>query len=210
MRVLVVGARGNMGLRYSAIVRYLHHDLIEYDKAIPGCTYPVKADYDAVIIATPIPEHVYFCKMGVADGKPTLCEKPITTDTKALRELVGFCNSHPIGNLYMVNNWAFVGRYREPMSEKYITINTHNTGRDGTHDLIQPLYLVDNVEDLTVVKQSPLLNIEISGEKYGRDDFDKSYVDMVEAFLDGETDKLWNVYECVEAHERVVEYEQGQ
>jgi hypothetical protein len=209
MRVLVIGSKGSMGSRYAAIVRYLHHDLIEYDTAIPGCTYPTKGDYDAAIIATPITEHVYYCKMGVADGKPVLCEKPITTSPDALREIIGFCNSHPTGSLYMVNNWAFVGRYREPMSEKYITINTYNTGRDGAHDLIQPLYLVDDVEDLTVVKQSPFLDIEIGGEKYGRDDFDKSYVDMVEAFLDGETGKMWNVYECVEAHERVVEYGQG-
>jgi hypothetical protein len=192
-----------MGARYSAITRYLGHEVLGYDPP-KSPTMPELYQFDAAIIATPVSEHTRFLKM-LMKYKPVLCEKPISFSVDEVKGLARSANQ--IGAAcFMVSNWAFVGQHREPMSESGIVINCYNTGADGVHDLIQPLYLVEDIENLEVVHQLPWLSVRIGDAFYGRDDFDKSYVDMCKAFFDGDYSKLWPVERMVTAHERVVEY----
>lgn len=207
MKVLVVGSSGNMGKRYCSIIRYLKHDLLEYDPAITTSRMPSPLDYDVAIIATPISEHVPYIRRMVENGKPVLCEKPLEKRIEEVKKLAKFVKMHN-GKAYMVNNWAFVGEHREPMSAKNVVVNCYNTGNDGIWDLVQPLYLVEDIENFECTHSYPWLSVRIDDCGYGRDDFDRSYVDMVEAFCNGEYEKLWAVEDMVTAHERVVEYGQ--
>jgi hypothetical protein len=203
MKVLVIGSRGNMGRRFSAIIRHLGHDLLEYDP--PAAPYmPDFKECDACIIATPVVGHMPYLKT-IMPVKPVLCEKPLSFDLAQVKAAASYAGKQGCA-AYMVNNWAFVGHHREPMSEGSIVVNTWNTGTDGDWDLIQPLYLVEDISNFECVRKYPWLSVAINGVGYGRDDFDISYVEMVQAFLDGEYDKLWPVANMVTAHERVIEY----
>lgn len=202
MKVLVIGSRGNIGSRYSAIVRYFGHELLEYDPSKINYSMPDVDAYDCCIIATPVSEHSRYLKQ-IMPYKPVLCEKPLSFNVDEVKGLARAANQMGAA-AYMVNNWAFVGQHREPMSAGSIVINTYNTGADGEWDLIQPLYLVEDIENIECLRAYPWLSVMIDGTGYGRDDFDRSYVDMVQAFLEDDCGKLWPVERMVTAHERVV------
>jgi len=165
---------------------------------------PELHEYDATIIATPISEHTRYLKM-LMDSKPVLCEKPISCDIQHVKDIAKY-SGHQGCAAFMVNNWAFLGDWYEPMSADSITINTYNTGKDGIWDLIQPLYLVEDIHNFECVHSYPWLSVMIGGKGYGRDDFDRTYVDMVQAFIGGYYDKLWPLERIVEAHLRVEDY----
>lgn len=215
MRVMIIGSCGNIGSRYAAIVRYLGHEVVPYDikLKLPG----LPQEYDCCIIATPISDHTGYLKKMILDGTPVLCEKPISNRIEDVQNIVRvICQLQGPAetrtrtvHAFMVNNWAFVGgECRPPMSEGRIVINTYNTGPDGDWDLIQPLYLVEDIDNFELCKKHPGLYVEISGHVYGRDDFDESYVDMVKCFLDRDYGNLWPVEYILEAHDRVRRYSQ--
>jgi len=196
-----------MGRLYSCIITHLGHELIECDLSLKPFTLPQAHQYDKAIIATPIADHIPYIKHCIMHGKPVLCEKPLEKRVGEVQKLAKYSKLYN-AQAWMVNNWAFVGGHcREPMSEKEIIIRTYNTGADGAHDLIQPLYLVEDIENLTVKRDFPGHYYEISGCIYDYTDFERSYIDMVNAFLRDEYDKLWHIEHMVTAHERVDEYQ---
>ena len=213
MRVAIIGAHGNMGRRYSAIVRYLGHEVLEHDPLAGTSCDLLTADYQAAIIASPIDTHVYYCLQLACYGKPFLCEKPISKDVAQVRRVAEICYRKGTPG-YMVNNWAYALDCDDPPKPKTIGrihIDCYNTGDDGAWDLIQPLWLVSAPDRLTVRHKSPALLVACDKGLILRDAFDWSYKHTVEAFLLDECYGLWPIdADIVTAHERVLEYEQRQ
>jgi hypothetical protein len=129
-KVLVVGAQGNMGQRYSCILeRVLGRDrVIGVDV---GADLPTEGVTHAVI-ATPTPTHLSIIER-LGPNVQILCEKPVAKQTEFPKW----------DNVFMVNNYSFA---KYPMvgirhrGESWY--QNWKTGGDGAAgDLIQLLHL---------------------------------------------------------------------
>jgi hypothetical protein len=190
MRLLIAGNLGSMGIRYTAICKYLGHEVIGYDLCDTATLPPIA---DKVIIATPVQSHLQWCLWAINEKIPFLCEKPISYSIEETQELRQACESSGVSG-YMVNNWQFVlpGEFLQ-IGMNDIMLNYYNTGRDGIYDLIQPCYLA---RYLKVNKESPFYNSTVNGYHVTQYNFDKSYVNMIEKFIDDNSQYLWTMYDA--------------
>jgi hypothetical protein len=200
--ILLVGADGAMGKRYHGIMNYLKADHVCFD---------IHDDWDTVhhvkkaIVATPIATHIEICEMLLRLGvQHILCEKPISKSFEAVKDLRTLQNGGP-SKIYMVNNWAFLLR-TEPLAKQsnWIDWNYYNSGADGDFDLIQPIYLADGYP--LIQRTSPIYHLIINKTKLSQIDFDRSYVRMIQAFLDDQFHLLWNLDEALEAIGKLLLY----
>lgn len=75
---------GSIGARHSKNLRELGHHVIAYDPLMSGklgswTLEQVLADAEAIVIASPTPDHLDHLVMAVLAGKPCLIEKPIAS-----------------------------------------------------------------------------------------------------------------------------------
>ncbi len=187
MKILVEGGLGSIGRRYCAVLKYLGHQPLISD---PRCSKddPRDLNFEKVIIAVPTSKHFGLCKFFIEKGHTFLCEKPLSRDLKECEELVKY------GHGFVVNNLAFVARkyHRLTKDEKLrIHWNYYNHGKDTLEwDLSQIIYL-DPLATLHTT--SPVWRMSVNDVECRYRDVEESYIEMIEAFVDGRKEDLWTL-----------------
>jgi hypothetical protein len=198
MRSLVVGGLGSIGRRYQAILKHLKQDFEIYDIT---SSEPDLSTFTHAIIASPSEMHREHI-LRFAEHMPVLCEKPICLRKEDLQIIRAMKPKHLV---YMVNNYSFLNTNPgfPPRVDK-IEYDFYNTGRDGTAmDCIQLLFLAEKIgAELEVKKDSPVWDLWINDKlKVPYDWIEWSYVQMINAFLNGRTQHLWPLTFGIEATE---------
>lgn len=201
MNVAVIGASGNMGRRYCAILRYLGIGVVEIDEHSPSGMLGER--YDKVIIATPTRLHFDFCEAMAMVGNPFLVEKPLDTDPKSIRYLRELCIKQGVDGR-MVCNWAFAGRLRFDPGCHQVQYSNFHTGNDGLGwDCIQLIYLAKGFPELST--GSPFLQCHIDDNRIHEGMIAMSYKKMVEAWLQDPA-QLWSLEDAKKATEKTILY----
>lgn len=200
--VCLIGADGNMGRRYKAILNEIN---IKFCSVDIGDRWPDSAHH--YIIATPTDTHLeMIAKINEPDAR-ILVEKPLCRLSSMLRiqTVRDACKDHT-DKLFMVNQYAYI-----PWVEKGIgpTIyDYYNTGRDGLGwDCIQLIHLAKGY--LSLRNKSPIWQCTINGLPITRGMVDRAYIEMIRDFLsDGELhQKLWGWDDITKAIERALRWE---
>jgi hypothetical protein len=199
--VCLLGSAGNMGKRYAAILDHLGAVWEGYDKDDEHGWQNSLLDFTHFIVATSADSHAEVLNNIREHPKygdtPILCEKPLGYGKYELGE------NEPT---YMVNNYAFIYSDDGTFAGK-TEYNYYNSGKDQQHwDCIQIICL-DRSGQILLSNASPIWFCQINGIILKRELVDFSYVAMVKAFLDDETDKLWGPPVIEYAHQRVRDYE---
>ena len=189
--VAVVGARGIMGRRYVSILRCFDYvTLTEIDidnKAL------LRKNYDRIIIATPTATHCDLLNMLHKKAEYILCEKPIDTDADNIPLVYKNC--------FMVNNWVYVtGTFLKPNAHKIRYKYFNWSANNDAYDAIQPVYLARTLK----MSSGPLFLCTIDDTSVTREDFDCSYIAMINEFLGLQQDfkypgHLWTLNDAYEA-----------
>lgn len=193
-RPLILGSDGNMGKRYSAILRSLEVDFIPNE----GQGLPVKGDFDGVIIATPTYMHCQHIRKVWDYGVPILCEKPLGTD---LAEVLDLCRDAERDGikLRMANQYAQLvpeGAHGQTVYDNW------RTGGDGlAWDCISVIALAKRT--IYLDNKSPVWTCVINGKHLSLSDMDGAYVQMIRGWLGGDVDGIDYIRK---AHLRVTEY----
>jgi hypothetical protein len=198
--VVVVGALGNMGRRYCAILKYLD---VPYYAIDVKKLYFDPIDWNKVygiIMATPTATHLYDIASYVSYGKPILCEKPITKNLDLLSE---FIMDHPEMELRMINQYEYL---IDPANKKYSEdlsyYSYYNSGNDGdSWDCINIIGMSNM--PVTINKDSPVWNCCINGHVLDRAKVDWSYVENIKDWLCGHTSNLSYI---VKAHRKAFDH----
>lgn len=173
----VVGAAGNMGQRYMAILNC-------FPSVIPR---PVDLDsWDlfskkaaGTIIATPTDTHAEVIKKVAdmaGDSHHMLCEKPIAKDPKVLAELLRRCE-----NLDMVDQYYYA--LKEEVPGGMTSYNYYHSGPDGLEwDCINIIAKADG--PLVLQNSSPIWECRINGYELDLQTVNEAYVDMVQDWLE--------------------------
>lgn len=203
----VLGAKGNMGRRYCAILRHLGKTPVEID--IPhsvGVLKGVLECVDEVIIATPTKTHINVLHE-VLDNLhhpiSILCEKPIAKTIEAVE--TGFTRAKALGcQLYTVNQYAFVPEafLFRAMENEPTTYDYYRTGDDGLHFDCFQLYGLARYT-VQVRDKSPIWKCYINGVVLNIKHMDAAYVDMVKNFLTSK-DRLWGKEITLATTERIL------
>lgn len=170
--ILIIGADGNMGQRYSKILNFLGEPWFGVDKKDKVSNYQLNKT-TGVIIASPTQCHmdhlIEFEKF------PILCEKPITTkmiDWELLEK-------RNLKHFNMVEQYKFLA---DPMAEGITQYAYFKHGNDGIYwDCIQPIGLAKG--DIYLSEESPVWQCIINGKKIDLRKMDKAYIDNVRAWL---------------------------
>jgi hypothetical protein len=195
MRLLIIGAAGNMGRRYTDIARSLDADVTGIDIGEPiGHIHP-----DVAIIATPTDTHYQLCLDMQRRGIPYLCEKPVCMQSVGkLEALTG----------YMVNNWAhvFYDRYLEPKQHE-VTYDYFNTGPHGKlWDCIQLYHIARGIPTIRTNAREFTASIDERPVSLG--DIQESYRRMLQSFLKKQESRLWTIRSTVPTH-RMIQFITG-
>jgi hypothetical protein len=203
MRVLVIGAMGNMGRRYRTILTYLGHEWVGVDVGVSMDQVIDHAfEVDGIIIATPTETHgAYICALAHV-GKPILCEKPITKDLMEMATIARVVKHHG-------TNLTMVMQYKELLTMPSIGwtyYNYWNTGKDGLiWDCIQIIGLARS--DISIQNDSPVWRCRINGRSLNLADMDRAYIKMVAGWLKKpgqDIDEIQAIHHKVDAFERSV------
>lgn len=189
--ILLIGCDGNMGRRYSAILKYLNYEFTGID--LPGSSVGARdliKKAKNIIIATPTRTHLPYLGLveSVCRANPirraVLCEKPVVASAEELRILKEL-NERNFFDLYVVNQYQYLPKIRE-LHGGYHGMLTHynyyNTGKDGLHWDCFQLYALAN-RDVEVGNNSPLWSCAINGVSCFLSDMDLAYIEMLSDFL---------------------------
>lgn len=182
MSILLVGAHGNMGRRYSSILRHLNKEFVGIDKEtdLDGLRdWAIKCKY--VILATPTESHLEQIDRISTLGIPILCEKPFSKKMSDLDSVLADCKRYKT-NLSMVFNYGFMPQTEVKDANQITSYNHFNSGKDGlVWDCIQLIGLAKGPIDLK--NKSPLWEVSINGSKLNYADIPMSYVKCVASWL---------------------------
>ena len=193
-KLLLVGAKGNMGRRYAAILKSFFPETSVIGVDI-GDPWPLS--FDKAIVATPTETHYNICLKLAASRKPFLCEKPVVKTLPQMETLVQNCSMG-----YMVNNWAhvFPDWYLKP-NDSIIDYDFYHTGHDGLHwDCIQLHYLA---KEIKINNESPYFRASINGEEVTLEMIEASYTKMLSFFLKDDERWLWTMQDALNATRKV-------
>lgn len=182
--ILLIGNRGSVGRRYSAILDYLGADWVGYDSAWDA-NPPVLPRFDKFIVATPTPTH-YGVVSELPRDRPVLCEKPLASSFQDAKEMADSREG------YIVSNY----RYALGDGPHLIEYDFFNTGKDGLRmDCCQLLMLDRNA---VLRNKSPYWTLKDNGETVPYETIERSYVYMLRDFVDGNYERLWSFKDGVE------------
>lgn len=200
MITALIGGNGSIGKRYQAI---LHHLKMPYRVIDPIVTPESLNGITRAIISTPTNTHCEVASLCQERGIPFLCEKPLSKD---LEELKKFKNFYTLG--FVVNNYAFLRDFSKKKI-KQIEYDFFNTGRDGLlWDVCQMVYLSEiHKSDLVVKRKSWTWKLFINSERIQYEEIEKSYVDMIDAFLKNRVDDLWSLEDGIEMSKLILKLE---
>lgn len=205
MSVLIIGAKGNMGRRYGAVLKFLGKDWVGVD-AEHNKFYvrDVASKSDGIIIATPTDTHANLIHLCADLGKPILCEKPITKDIAEMRRIAEDVKRKKT-NLTMVHQYKEIVRDRLP-SIGWTYYNYWNHGKDGlVWDCIQVIAL--GRSEITLQNDSPIWHCRINGKSIKIGDMDRAYVKMVDRWMRNpgqDISEIQAIHEKVDAFDRSV------
>lgn len=178
MSVLIVGANGNMGMRYRAIfdhlgVGYLCADISHTIDQMRGMSEGVTG----ILIATPTHMHAKMI-LGLADLRiPILCEKPISKNIaeviEALRAVAKYATPFS-----MVYQYAML-----PIGNSGLTKYDYfkHGGDTLVWDCIQLVGLAKG--DIELDERSPVWNCSINGRKQDIGDMDRAYIHFIKSWM---------------------------
>lgn len=185
--IALIGGDGSIGRRYQAVLNFLQqpYRVIEKGDAKEGLDGCQKA-----LICTPTEEHMNWAWECCYRKIPFLCEKPFGKSTTSARTL-----KERGAEGYVVNNWAFVARNFDNQLPTSLSYNFYNTGKDGLiWDVSQLILLADQAGCVLEVRtDSYCWEVEWSGARVPYAFIEQSYLHMLRAFLQGETQSLWNL-----------------
>jgi hypothetical protein len=200
VKIGIVGGLGNMGNRYSCIIRYIGHEpfLIDLNTNNP---HELK-ECDSFIIATPTEAHFENLKDYSIYNKPILCEKPFTKSMKEL-DLIGKMN---IKNLKMVTQYEYMDGFIDaPDAYKSMDYNNsfynyYRHGKDGLKwDCIQIIGFAKN--EVTIKSDSPIWKCRINGSDLNIADMDSAYIKMIHSWIknpSGDFNSIFNMHHKVD------------
>lgn len=210
-----------MGKRYTAIVKWLGHDVVGFDQGDPWKN-AIDQKPDRTIIASPTIKHYDHCMSCISADIPFLCEKPISKDIDEVVAIRDRCIETGVDGR-MVCNWAFLSKVPLQPGTCNISYSHYNTGNDGLFwDMIQPIYLArfkDGKYQISISTESPTFNCHIFNSQFSiisqnpnsiefhatLDMFAKSYECMIDSWLSDPT-SLWDLDSAVDATQKVLEY----
>ena len=200
--ILVVGANGNMGGRYKAILRHLNKSYcgVDRDDDLPK-TYSLAKQADGIIIATPTTTHINYLNVFADLGKPILCEKPFSTEIEQVRDVTDRLSRNSC-------RASMVSQYHElvdPRSKGDSEYDYFKHGQDGlVWDCIQ---IIGHAKGIVSIREgSPIWRCTINGKKLDLGDMDGAYVRHVAQWLKGHHQDLG---EILEFHEKTHDYHAG-
>lgn len=206
-KIYLVGANGNMGGRYKAILKYLRVPFktcdMDHDQGIDGC--------DGILIATPTNTHEALVDRWV-ESYPVLCEKPIWTlpynfysRFEHLEDGSWACKTGmDYTKLRMLNQYQallFDASGDKP-SGRGVYYNYFKHGGDGLiFDTINIYGNMANfdVDSVELREDSPVWECQIDGYKLNLSDMDHAYI---RTLYDWITDPRGNMQYACEAHHR--------
>lgn len=190
--ILLLGNKGGMGRRYSAIMRHLGIPFVGIDQGepVPG------TKYSGVIVATPTETHYDIVRLYRHLDIPILCEKPISRRIDHVRELV-----ETTRYLTMVNQYEWL---IDSDSEGDTVYNYWNSGKDGPQwDCINIIGLAK--KPARISNKSPIWHCAINGHTLNIKDMDMAYCRMIDAWAKRPTSE--NRDYIIRAHSRVLQRE---
>lgn len=200
MSVLIVGAAGNMGARYRAILEYLGEDFVGVDREhsfLETARLAERASH--ILITTPTHTHAHLIEKLSIFGKPIKCEKPIVKDAQEVARLYDVTAKNG-------SNLSMVYQYKElvhPDEVGWSSYDYFKHGGDGlAWDCIQILGLAKG--EVLLNETSPIWKCTINDRDLSIADMDTAYVQMVGNWLDGADQ---DASEIIAAHSRASEWE---
>jgi hypothetical protein len=197
-RILIVGILGNMGRRYASILKFLGHEVEGVDAGYSLREYASVAEVcDGIIIASPTCTHIDEIAQALGFDMPILCEKPITTDLKALDTFDKGLADKGKALITMVNQyeWLVDGHLIGPTLYNYFS-----SGGDGlAWDCTNIIGMASGYPSLS--NDSPIWNCMINGKILKREEMDKAYIDMMEHWL--QYPDYYNWEYILESHAKV-------
>lgn len=198
MKIVVFGSRGNMGTRYSLLLKSMGHQVVGIDAGDYFCFKTADQEYDAAIIATPTDTHLRLISELNFKGFPILCEKPISKNLEELKRYLSPDTLHC--NLRMVDNWRHHPDFPQVSttedSSSYYNYFRH--GNDGlVWDCIQMIRYAKG--PVFLGQDSPFFQANMNGSVLDQRGFDLSYYHMLTYWLSGLEDKD-NFDELLAAH----------
>ena len=206
MKIAVIGAHGNMGLRYRVILNYLGVKVVPIDIGTPQEDL---GNCDAFLIATPTDTHIKLINYYAMFEKPILCEKPLSFEVEDVKEI---CKSRKL-KLRMINQYEYfeVQRKANLKDIKVLRIedgspktsyNYYKSGGDGLlWDCINIIGLAQGTVDLS--NESPIWKCTLNGIPLDLADMDLAYIWNLRHWMEKFDD---NKRYIVQAHERVEEF----
>lgn len=210
---IVVGGKGNMGIRYTSILMSLGHDVYVDDVGMEKDVIPYDK-INGVVIATPTDTHYEIIKKyhNLNASWPILCEKPIS---KNLDDVMELCEM-PDLELTMINQYAYAAQF-VPVSvkNKMSTWDFVHSGKDGLHwDCINIIGLHEDASIPVLVRRaSPNWTCIINGKILSLDDIDRGYYEMIEDWANQSNGSLFDMRQysdvsyIIKSHKRVKNYE---
>ena len=205
--ILLIGGNGSIGSRYKAVLQALGEEFLVFDvpRAQPERLRRYAEKCDRVLICSPTHTHFDYCVEIEALNKPYLCEKPLCTNEFQAEAL----KSHRRG--FVVNNWAFLRtNYDLDSNPAHISYDFFNTGKDGLlWDVCQLIYIAKLAKcSLSVRRDSYYWDVTWSGTEVPYQYIEKSYLQMMRAFLEDNWKELWSLQRGIEMTKLVIDLEQ--
>ena len=202
--IALIGAKGNMGSRYQAILKHLGHRYQCYDYGdVPT------ADFDHAIVATPTNTHRQVLEnLAILHGGRTarprhiLMEKPLATSIDDIEAMYRIAECAHF-NLHCVNQYAHLPEATEftrQAGESSYSYFRH--GKDGLlWDCFQIYALAKG--PVYVSEDSPVWRCTINGIEIDIKNMDRAYVLMVKDFL-GQKVVTWGRDVVLETSQKIL------
>lgn len=198
MKIFIFGNKGNMGRRYTAILRELGHKVYGADIDDPQLDLN---QFDGFIIATPTSTHLEYIDFLKPFNKPILCEKPIINKAEDLPKLVELMQERV--DISMVSQYDYYLLSEAKMKTVY---NYYNHGKDGlAWDCINIIWPAK--DQIILNEYSPIWECVINGMCLNLGKMDQAYIDNIKAWISGET--KYSTGLIYDKHCKVIDYLNG-
>lgn len=200
--IAIIGADGEAGKRYQAILSYLYQPFVALDRShmLEEALLEQARAADRIIIASPTHTHIQYLRDLLPSRKPILCEMPVTKNLEELEELNAYCARSGF-------SYQMVFQFKElEIGERGETrYDYFNHGKDGL--LWDCLQIVSLAKGRVVLNdKSPVWKCQVNGTKLNFQDLDQAYVSMIQRWIAGTLDQ--SIDEIFRAHAKVAEFEE--
>lgn len=202
MSLLLIGANGNMGKRYSSILRFLGKDFVGVDVGHSAAYVNEQAlRSDGILIATPTDTHAGLIRKFLKHGKPILCEKPVVKSMPEFRDLMSEIRDSKTP-FRMVNQYRMLIDSRSLGKSHY---NYFKHGNDGIYwDCLQIIGLARG--EVKIEETSPVWRCKINGKTIHLGHMDAAYIAYLQHWFKHTNQDLEQI---ISAHEKTAELEKS-